>query len=622
MAGVSVMTESIPDSLTSEPLLEGGPAFQPLSIPKVTGTVKSALLLLVAWAFLGCSPSPNIDLLAPGEGKVGDVIDIRAPVSELLGTDGSVFFDLVPALGIRKWTDSDIYVEVPEGISGTVMVTVARGPQVSERKAFLVLEGDTFPRVMSFGDSLIYWGCSWVGLTMEDDPYLSQFDPLVINQGTRGEKLTDAATLVRWRDALSFCDCDFAVLMHGSNDLSDDLFGAPPILMEDIQQSAINVIDAAASTDTPLILCTLPPRVGYCGDSETPTTEEYNAWLRTYAGQQGIPLVDIYDDFISTPGWGALYFGGECLHPIQAGHQRIAELVKEKILELALPTCTDLDTDGYGDPAAPPCPHPEPDCDDSDPDIHPGIIEASYGDPICSDGRDNDCDGLTDSEDGSCQDCVLPDDCDDGDVCTDDDCVDYACVHTYNTDPCDDGNSCTMNDVCSDGACGGEPLDEDGDTYVSDACSGGDCDDSDPHIHPGIIEASYGDSICSDELDNDCDGDVDLADSGCQECTGPEDCDDGLWCNGEEVCAGYVCQAGSPPDCDDAIDCTDDACNEGADACDNLPDDTLCDDGNLCTNDVCDPLADCDHACNAAGPEDPCCQDPVCSSAVVCETLP
>lgn len=471
----------------------------------MAGSKKKTLVLFIVSVFLGCSPGPTIDMLAPSEGKVGDVIDIRDPVWKLLGTRGSVSFGLVPALGIRKWTNSDIYVEVPEGISGTVFVSVMRDSQVSGGMAFLVLEWDTFPRVMSFGDSLTYWGCAWVGWTMKDDPYLSQFDPLHINQGTRGEKVTDGATLVRWQDALSFCDCDFAVLMHGANDLTDSLLGGVTIPMVSIQQSVINMIDAAASTDTDLILCTLPPRVESCGDIETPTTEEYNAWLRTYAGQQGVPLVDIYDDFISTPGWEPLYFGGQCLHPNVGGHQRIAELVNEKILELALPTCTDLDTDGYGDPAAPPCPHPEPDCDDSDPDIHPGIIEASHGDPICSDG-----------------------------------------------------------------------------------------------------------------LDNDCDGDVDLADGGCQECFGPEDCDDGLWCNGEEACAGYVCQAGSPPDCDDAISCSEDSCNEGSDACDNLPNDTLCDDSNLCTNDVCNPLTDCDNACNATGPEDPCCQDPVCSAAPVC----
>ncbi len=64
------------------------------------------------------------------------------------------------------------------------------------------------------------------------------------------------------------------------------------------------------------------------------------------------------------------------------------------------------------------------------------------------------------------------------------------------------------------------PCDQDGDSYVSDACGGDDCDDSDPAIHPGVIEESYGDPLCSDGADNDCDGLVDIEDSGCVEAVG------------------------------------------------------------------------------------------------------
>jgi lysophospholipase L1-like esterase len=369
----------------------------------VTGFAKKALFLFFLSVVSGCVPNPNIDLLAPREGKVGDVIDIRDPDFMSLGTEGSVSFGPVQAPGIRKWTDSDVYVEVPGGISGKVWVTVTSSFLQSNRWGFLIEEEDSFPRVMSFGDSVTYWGCNWLAIRMEEDPYLSQFNPVHMNQGTRGEKVTDAGTLVRWQDALSFYDLDFAVLMHAVNDLTDAPAINETITLEQIQQSMISMIDAGASTQTTLILCTLPPRVDSCGDTESPTTEEYNAWLSSYAAQRGISLVDVYGDFLSTPGWGPLYFGTKCLHPDADGYARIAELVNEKIVEIFLPTCTDLDTDGYGDPAAPPCPYPDPDCDDSNPDVHPGIIEASYGDPVCSDGLDNDCDGDVDLADSGCQ---------------------------------------------------------------------------------------------------------------------------------------------------------------------------------------------------------------------------
>jgi hypothetical protein len=124
--------------------------------------------------------------------------------------------------------------------------------------------------------------------------------------------------------------------------------------------------------------------------------------------------------------------------------------------------CTDNDGDGYGDPSSTACTYYGLDCDDADPDIHPGAVEASYGDPVCSDGLDNDCDGLVDDDDPGCQ-------------------------------------------VC---------LDDDGDGYGdpgSDACAypGLDCDDADAGVNPGA------DEDCDNGIDDDCDGLVDGDDPAC-----------------------------------------------------------------------------------------------------------
>ncbi len=42
------------------------------------------------------------------------------------------------------------------------------------------------------------------------------------------------------------------------------------------------------------------------------------------------------------------------------------------------------------------------DCNDNDPNIYPGAKEGLYGDPTCSDGADNNCDGFIDSKDRKC----------------------------------------------------------------------------------------------------------------------------------------------------------------------------------------------------------------------------
>ncbi len=66
--------------------------------------------------------------------------------------------------------------------------------------------------------------------------------------------------------------------------------------------------------------------------------------------------------------------------------------------------------------------------------------------------------------------------------------------------------------------------DADGDGYA--VCDGsctlpagtqcGDCNDSNAAVNPGAIEGPFGAAVCSDGLDNNCNGQIDSADAGCQ----------------------------------------------------------------------------------------------------------
>jgi len=73
------------------------------------------------------------------------------------------------------------------------------------------------------------------------------------------------------------------------------------------------------------------------------------------------------------------------------------------------------------------------------------------------------------------------------------------------------------------------------------------------------------------------------------------ECDDGLYCNGVEICdADAGCEAGEPVSCDDEIECTVDACDESEDRCVSTVDDSHCDDGAFCNGvETCDASAGC-----------------------------
>ncbi|RMD82662.1 MAG: hypothetical protein D6815_08660 [Candidatus Dadabacteria bacterium] len=85
--------------------------------------------------------------------------------------------------------------------------------------------------------------------------------------------------------------------------------------------------------------------------------------------------------------------------------------------------------------------------------------------------------------------CQTASECDDGDACTVDTCVNSSCSHSVAPDgtPCDDGNVCTTPDTCTNGVCGGT-VDpnccqsasecDDGNTCTIDTCVNSSCSHS------------------------------------------------------------------------------------------------------------------------------------------------
>jgi hypothetical protein len=198
----------------------------------------------------------------------------------------------------------------------------------------------------------------------------------------------------------------------------------------------------------------------------------------------------------------------------------------------------------------------------------------------CTDGIDNDGDGLADCADADCNGtpcddgdactsndhcnfaaatCVGggPTNCDDGNPCTNDDCNTVTgCFHNNNTASCDDGLFCTGADTCSGGSC----------VHTGNPCAGG----------PQCAQT------CNEAADN------------CFDAPGTA-CNDGLFCNGADTCNGSGSCSGHAGDpCAGGPACAH-TCNEGADNCFD-PSGTACaDDGNVCTSDSCNGAGACAH---------------------------
>jgi len=223
-------------------------------------------------------------------------------------------------------------------------------------------------------------------------------------------------------------------------------------------------------------------------------------------------------------------------------------------------------------------------------------------------GTSDPCVGAQACMNGSCTN-MGPLDCDDGNVCSADQCVAHVgCQHAPVADDtsCRDTTVCNGEEVCRSGVCRpGTPLAcDDGEVCTSDRC-----DPALGCVHDPLPEGQ----ACGQ-------GDVCLGAATCRAgvCTSaaPLVCTDADPCTDERCDPALGCQY-PPTDCDDRNPCTSDSCQAGV-GCLSLPaneggacgggfcgqgvctagvcagpDVPVCDDQDPCTADFCDPGTGC-----------------------------
>jgi hypothetical protein len=165
------------------------------------------------------------------------------------------------------------------------------------------------------------------------------------------------------------------------------------------------------------------------------------------------------DDPVVVDSCGTCHGGGEAIQTRHIVNYGEASCEGCHLQSSPTPTCIDGDGDGYGNPGDSSCANgPAIDCNDEDRLINPGAVE------ICNDLKDNNCNSLTDSDDGNCP---------------------------------------VVN--CTD-------SDKDGYNLGGGECGPVDCEDEIASINPGAEED------CTDRIDNDCDGNIDSLDLDCYTC--------------------------------------------------------------------------------------------------------
>jgi lysophospholipase L1-like esterase len=206
--------------------------------------------------------------------------------------------------------------------------------------------GEAINTIVGFGDSITWGKIRMNGADDDYHPeqaYLAQLqgmladdygETFIINLGVPGE--TSFQGTLRMHDEFSEIEAFFLIVFFGTNDVTLGLFDADTTI-----QNLENIVTTAeTSFGMYPIMTTIPPQKW---ETKIPgiqffkeQTEELNAKIIEFAQSSGVPYIDIYAAFMAYPeGWDVLLEAYKGNHPSPLGHEIIAGMFRERVLELS-----------------------------------------------------------------------------------------------------------------------------------------------------------------------------------------------------------------------------------------------------------------------------------------------
>jgi lysophospholipase L1-like esterase len=178
-------------------------------------------------------------------------------------------------------------------------------------------------RVVFFGDSITdFWGRP-VGEFFPGKGY--------INRGISGQ--TTPQMLVRFRADVIALKPAVVVILAGTNDISGNT-GASTLAM--IEDNLSSMAELARVHGIRVVMATLLPVSDYVDGQQTARRPPsailaLNAWIRTYAAREHLPLLDYYPLMVDTSGALKRELSDDGLHPNARGYTVMAPAAQRAI---------------------------------------------------------------------------------------------------------------------------------------------------------------------------------------------------------------------------------------------------------------------------------------------------